>query len=314
MDAMGAVGAHLTGLGERVGRLDHGRLACAAFVVVLVVFAGARTLGLPPWDSPGVDLYAYWLTHDGLAYAGAHPGWTGAYLYSPVFAQLISPLTALPWRLFAGAWTLLAAAPLLWIGGRYAILLVLLPPIAMSVLLGQLDLAYAAVAIAGFRWPALWVLPIVTKITPGVGLVWFLVRREWRSLGWALGATLAIVAASAALDPGAWRDWIGMLRRMEFPELGGNLVFLPVPLWLRAPAATVLVAWGARTDRRWTVPVGMCLALPTVWLNSPTILVGLLPFVVVGGREPAGRWVRSRGWLRSRSSTADVSPEAGVSR
>ena len=278
---------------ERFRRLDLDRLAMAAFVVVILVFAGARTFGMSPWDGRGVDLYAYWTTRDGLAYSTAHQGDTGAYLYSPVFAQVISPLTMLPWRVFAGAWTLLAAAPLLWLAGRYAILLLFLPPVAMSVLLGQLDLVFAAAVVAGFRWPAVWAIPIVTKITPGVGLVWFLARREWRSLGTAIAATLAVVAVSAALDPRGWIAWIEMLRRMEFPVLGGNLYFLPVPLWLRVPVAVGLIAWGALTDRRWTVPVGVCLALPTVWLNSPTILVAVLPLVAAGSRTPAGKWLRS---------------------
>jgi hypothetical protein len=285
-------------LAARFGRLDLDRLASAAFVVVIMVFAGARTFGLSPWDGRGVDLYAYWTTRDGLDYATAHMGDTGAYLYSPVFAQVISPLTSLPWRVFAGVWTLLAAAPLLWLAGRYAIVLLLLPPIAMSVLLGQLDLVFAAAVVAGFRWPALWALPIVTKITPGVGLVWFLVRREWRSLGLAAAATLVVVAASAALDPGGWIAWVEMLRRMEFPVLGGNLIFLPVPLWIRLPVAVGLIAWGALTDRHWTVPVGVCLALPTVWLNSPAILVAILPLVAAGARTPAGKWLRSDGVSR----------------
>jgi len=37
-----------------------------------------------------------------------------------------------------------------------------------------------AVAIAvGFRYPAAWALVLITKVTPGIGLVWFAVRREW---------------------------------------------------------------------------------------------------------------------------------------
>ena len=53
---------------------------------------------------------------------------------------------------------------------------------------------------------------------------------------------------------------------------------------LRLPLAALLVAWGARTDRRWVLPVGICLALPTIWLNSPTILVARGP--VAGSLRP----------------------------
>ncbi len=271
--------------------LDLRRLAIPSFIVVVAVFAGLRLLGVDPWAMPAYDLYAYWTTRDGLAYAAALQGNTGAYLYSPAFAQLIAPLTALSWPVFAGLWTALVAAPLAWLAGRYAVLVVLLPPVFLSVALGQLDLLFALVAVIGLRWPAVWAFPILTKITPGVGLVWFLVRGEWRSLWIALGATLAIVALSALIDSRGWADWLAMLLRMEFPKLGGGLWFLPLPLGFRLFVAAALIAWGAATDRRWVLPVGVCLSLPTVWLNSPTILVAVLPLVAAGARTPAAAWL-----------------------
>ncbi|MBA3877004.1 MAG: hypothetical protein C0498_08720 [Anaerolinea sp.] len=302
----------------RTDRLDLDRLASGAFVVVVAAFVGLRALGVDPWAMPAFDVYAYWATRDGFDYSVARQGDTGAYLYSPVFAQLISPLTALPWPIFAGVWTAIVAAPLLWLAGRYAIALVITPPVFMSVALGQLDVLFAAVALVGLRWPAVWVLPIVTKVTPGIGLLWFLVRREWWSLGLALSATLATVVASAALDPDGWAGWIAMLGRTEFPELGGGLWFLPVPLWLRVLAAAALIAWGAATDRRWVLPVGVLLSLPTVWLNSPTILVALLPLAVAGAQTPAGAWLRSTAATSATSAPAATSatsvPAAAIGR
>ena len=41
--------------------------------------------------------------------------------------------------------------------------------------------------VLGFRWPFTWAFVLLTKVTPGVGLLWFAVRREWRSLAIALG-------------------------------------------------------------------------------------------------------------------------------
>ena len=277
---------------DRPDRIDFGRLAIPSFVVVLAVFAGMRLLGVEPWAMPAYDLYAYWATRDGLAYAAAHQGDTGAFLYAPVFAQVIAPLAALPWPVFAGIWTALVAAPMVWLAGRFSIVLILLPPIFVSVASGQLDLAFAVVVLLGLRWPALWVLPVLTKITPGIGLLWFLVRGEWRSLGIAAIATAIVVAVSAAVDPAAWAGWIAMLLRMDFPELGGGLWFLPLPLGFRLFVAAALIAWGAATNRRWVLPVGVCLSLPTVWLNSPTILVALLPLGAAAARTPAGAWLR----------------------
>lgn len=281
-------------MSPRHDQLDLGRLAVAAYVVVLAVFVGLRLLAVEPWAMPAYDVYAYWLTRSGFDYSTAHQGVTGAFLYSPAFAQAISPLTALSWPVFAGIWTALLAAPLVWLAGSYAVGFFILPPVFMSIALGQLDLLFAVVAIVGLRRPWLWALPILTKVTPGVGLVWFLVRREWRQLGWALGATVAIAAVSAILDPAGWRGWIALLLRMDFPVLGGGLWFLPIPLLVRLPLAAALVAWGAMKDRRWVLPVGVLLALPTVWLNSPTILIAMLPFTPAGARIPAGAWLRAR--------------------
>ncbi len=44
----------------------------------------------------------------------------------------------------------------------------------------------AAIAL-GFRYPATWAFVLLAKVTPGIGLLWFLVRREWRNLAIALG-------------------------------------------------------------------------------------------------------------------------------
>ena len=64
-----------------------------------------------------------------------------------------------------------------------------------------------------FRWPGTWSFVLLTKVTPGIGLLWFAARREWRNLAIALGVTAAIVAVSMAIDPALWRSWIELLLR-----------------------------------------------------------------------------------------------------
>ena len=70
-------------------------------------------------------------------------------------------------------------------------------PVSQEILIGNIHLLLAAAIVLGFRWPGTWAFVLLTKVTPGVGLLWFAVRREWRSLGIALGATAAIVAVSS---------------------------------------------------------------------------------------------------------------------
>jgi hypothetical protein len=277
------------------GELAIRRLAVSGFALVVVIFCIARLLNLYPWNERLFDLWAYWSTRYGLDYTWARPGASGAYIYSPAFAHLIAPLTALPLPVFTAVWTAFVAATLYWLAGWRSFFVGLLIPVTMSIAIGQTDLLMAAAIVIGFRWPAAWFLPIVTKLTPGIGLLWFAARREWRSLAIALGATVAIAVASFAIDPKAWLGWLAMLGRMEFPAAGDG-VYLPVPAWIRMPLVVALIVWGARSNRRWVVPVGVCLALPTVWLNTPTILVAILPMLSRGIQAPAGRWLRDGGF------------------
>jgi hypothetical protein len=266
------------------------RLATSGFVLVVAIFALVRLLDMYPWNDRIFDLWAYWSTRFDLDYTLTRPGESGAYLYSPAFAQLISPLTVLPLPLFMATWTVLVAAVFYWLAGWRAFFVGLLAPVTMSIALGQLDVLMAAAIVVGFRWPAAWLLPIITKVTPGIGVLWFAARADWRSFGVALGATAAVVGVSMALDPRAWVGWIEMLLRFEAPT-AANGVFLPVPLWVRLPLVALLIVWGARTDRRWTLPIGVTFAMPTVWLNTPTVLVAILPLIPLAADAPAARWL-----------------------
>ena len=107
---------------------------------------------------------------------------------------------------------------------------------------------------------------------------WSAQRPPPRSTGERFGAGPQAVAVIRLHRPG-WQ-----VRAIHQVECGSEP--------LRLPLAALLVAWGARTDRRWVLPVGICLALPTIWLNSPTILVALLPLAAAGAATPAGAWLR----------------------
>jgi hypothetical protein len=256
------------------------RLLRDGFVILAVAFVAIRLAGIPPW-ADSVDAYAYWTTRDGAFYDEATTGRIGAYLYSPAFAQLLTPFVWLPLAAFTALWTALNSATLWFLLRRWALPSLLFIPIAFEIVSGNVHLLFAAAIVVGFRWPAAWALILLTKVTPGVGLIWFLVRREWRSLAIALGATALIVVASVILDPSQWARWLELLRADAGGAGNAAFVttgwFLPVPLVPRLILAAAIAAFAGLTDRRWLLPVAVLVATPVLWLNSFAVLAACVP-------------------------------------
>jgi hypothetical protein len=256
------------------------RLLRDGYIILAAVFVGLRLFSIQPW-ADSVDAYAYWTTRTGDFYAAAETGQIGAYLYSPAFAQALAPFVALPLALFTALWTALNFAALWWLLRRWALPSLLFLPIPFEIISGNVHLLYAVAIVAGFRYPASWALMLLTKVTPGVGLLWFVARREWRALAIAIGFTAAIVAVSFVLDRSAWEGWIAILRsdlagagQASFETVGW---YLAVPLLPRLVVAAILTVVAALTDRRWLVPVAVVLALPVIWLNGFAVLAAVVP-------------------------------------
>jgi len=294
----------------RVRAHVRARLGFDLAIVMAVVFVALRLFDVAPWNAPVLDLHTYWQTRDGFEYV-LDPYTIGAYLYAPAFAQVIAPLTALPWPVFSAIWTALICAVLIWLAGRWAFPVVLTGTVALEVFLGQIDLFIAAVILVGFRYPAVWAFPLLTKVAPGIGLLWFAVRREWRSLAIAVGATLAVAAVSAVLAPGAWAAWLDLLRRSLFERQTIEGTYVAIPMGVRLPIAALLIAWGARTDRRWTVPIGVILAMPILWLNVFSLAVAVVALRPEFGMTPARRWLQAHGLLAPEANVG-AAPAAGI--
>ncbi len=221
------------------------RLLRDGYIILAVVFVGLRLFSIEPW-ADSVDAYAYWTTRTGDFYATAETGRIGAYLYSPAFAQALTPLVVLPLAVFTALWTAINFAALWWLLRRWALPSLLFLPIPFEIISGNVHLLYAVAIVAGFRYPATWALMLLTKVTPGVGLLWFLARREWRALAIALGVTAAIVAVSFVLDPSAWEEWIAILRG-DLAGAGQGSIRDPRLVSRRAAAAS---AGGRRAHHR----------------------------------------------------------------
>ena len=274
----------------------HGAFIALAVYLVLL---GSGHLPL------AVDAHAYWAADPLIPYRPSHLGDFNAFFYSPAFAQVLWPLTRLPWSLFAAAWTGILVAALYVQAGRWFGLVV--PLVAVELAMGNIHLLLGLAIAAGLVWPAAWAFPLLTKITPGIGLLWFMARREGRLLAIAALATAAFVVPSFVFSPGAWADWV----RLVMSPLG-NPNGIDIPLALRLPFAAALIVWGGRTDRRWTVVVGSWLAVPALWWNSTAVLVALIP--VLDSSVPLARlaaWRRGPLLQRSTRAVDGVIPTAG---
>jgi len=266
--------------------------AVVAVVVWAVIVANAE-----PYDwasiGPGHDARPYWTALAGQPYGTSRVGAHDAYLYSPAFLEVLSPLRALPWQAFLAGWTaILLLATLALVGPLLLgpVLLLAIPELWG----GNVTLLIGLAIVAGFRFSGAWAFPLLTKVTPGLGLVWFGVRREWRALAVAGVTTLVVVVVSFVFAPPAeWRDWVAVLAGNSGAPIDSGS--FPLPLLLRLPVALVLTVWAARTGRRWVLPVACLIALPVIWYGSVSLLLAVIPLAFPAwtawpGRSLVHRW------------------------
>jgi Glycosyltransferase family 87 len=228
----------------------------------------------------GYDARAYWLAWHHSPMYGLPPNTADAYLYSPAFAQALWPLAQLPWPLFLAAWAVAGFAVYAWLlrplgWSLAAPLLVFCLPQAM---VGNIWPLLAVVLVFGFRHPGLWALSLLTKVTAGVGVVWFAARGEWRDLARLLVPTALVTAVSVAISPQLWADWLHILAG---GGTGGDAAGgYDLPLGYRLPVAFALAVYAGRRSRPGILAASLALACPVFalsYLMSNAFLLTALP-------------------------------------
>ncbi len=275
----------LTILQRRQRMLD--RTLRLAFIVVLVVFTILRPV-------PAGDAHAYWAVD--LANPYTRPVATqDAFTYPPPAALFFAVLGQLPFEVFEALWTLLIGFALLWLTGPWALAFLVLPVVASDLYLGNIHVLLGAAVVGSLRRPGLWAIPLLTKPSVGVGLLWFVVRKEWGRLAIALGVTAALAALAFVLAPNLWSQWIDYVLGTGLSPNIGTAYAVPIPFLIRLPAAALLVIWGARTKRPWTLPTAAMLGLPVLWLVGLAMLAGAFAVSAWGPlRDQARRWTATR--------------------
>ena len=232
-----------------------------------------------------------------------HPDFPGLFRYSPVIAWLFVPASWLSWPALIAVYLAMSGLALVALTRAQAWLFVVaFPPVLLELLNGNIHLFMALAVWVGLRWPAAWAFILLTKVTPGVGLLWFAGRRDWRGLVIALGTTAAIVVVGVLIAPGQWVDWV---RSLVFGSAEPAAPGVP-PLWLRLPVAAAIAFAAGRTGRAWLVPVSVFLGLPQLWIQGLAILTASFPLYWERDRwRVDGRLVAPEGATR-RNQPAEV--------
>jgi hypothetical protein len=261
--------------------------------IALSVLAVLALVGMWWWMTGQTwhdDSYAFWSAwNDGKLYP---PHWepVSAYVYSPTFAQAFWPLTRLPWPVVNSLWAALQIGALVWMlrpVGAVAALLVPWPFLAGSGTAvfatinngNPMILTAAALTLGLSRWPGAFAFVLLTKVSAGIGILWFAVRREWRKLAIAIGTTVVLVLISLPIAPHLWVQWVRLLAGAATSAGGSSAldkeIFLPVPIAVRGTIGLAVVLVASWRRIRWIVPLGCFLALPDIHLGGFAVLAAV---------------------------------------
>jgi len=243
----------------------------------------------------------------------------GLYLYSPLPAIVVLPLTALQLHDAATMYVVLQLfmvlgicllMPVSWTV-RLAILAVacLAPPIDQDLNVGNVSLLMTLVGVIAWRWmdkPVSAVaITISAAIRPTMALIgaWWAIRGQWRLIGWmAVTALILIVLSLPFVGIQGWFDYLTVLRNTtHFEAVYRNWALnaiayqngLPDPWPTLALVASLVLAIGAmllslRRDRELSYIVtftATLIASPLLWDHYMTNM--LVPAAFMASR---GRW------------------------
>jgi len=252
-------------------------LGLSIFGYVLFAWLMLAVPGTPNFKSiVGFDSFAYWNV-DAFHPYNAALGTIGSFTYSPALALVASPAHLLPFGLFFVLWDSFLIVNLVWLTRRMTLVWLVFPAGAARALPRQRPHPAGHGLRPRVRIPGAVVdrpahqgharsLAALVRRSAGNGDRWLGSGRDRGHLGRFVRhcpgrmVRLAEVLTSAQSTGAGSNDWYAFL----FP-----------PLWLRLAAAACLVVWGARTDRRWVVPVATAIAMPVIWVTTPAILVAI---------------------------------------
>jgi hypothetical protein len=262
---------------QRIALVVLAAIGGALLAIVVVLF----------WQNPG-DNYAYWLAAQRLV-AGEPVYVTGeaafapyAYHYTPPLAQVLAPLTLfLPSVAYIIGYRVLEVLTVWYLAGRAMLpmlALIAFLPVAIELRFENVHLFMAvAIVLALWRWPLLFAVAAIVKVSPGLGIVYLVLRRRFRDAAIAVVVGAAICAVSYVLSPNLWQEFLAAIG--DRAGITGNSL-IPVPYVVRAIAGLVLAVAGGIVGRRrgeLLLVLAITAANPNLALNGFAVLAAAVP-------------------------------------
>ena len=288
------------GIGAAFQRPNVRRVLIGA--AVLGALLGIETLVLHLATDPLADVHAYYDAGARLN-AGlplyvqtAGPDEAAFYRYPPLLAIAFRPLALLPFPLAAGVWeavlvALFAATIVrLGTGGRtWVVLGMLALPTAWSLVIGQAQVAVTLLMALGSPWA----LAVATnlKILPALAAIWWIGRRDLRSLAWFAAWLAGLAVLQLVLEPSGTLAFPGFLGLDQVGDVNNVSLYAISPwLWAAALVAGIAVAWRL-APTRWGWPAAVALSV----FATPRLLVYQLSTLIAALREPGEPCSKGRG-------------------
>ena len=258
--------------GPHAVRAIRDGLSIAGLVFLVLVMRG---------EGPGYDFFAYWSVDPANPYA-IKEGF-GAFHYAPPLVWLVGPLKLIPWPAAYWLWFGFLCVVLIWLARDWALAWLAFPPVVFELYHGNIHLLIAAALVLMLRRPPAFLFLALSKVSPGIAALWWLVRREWRPLAVALGASLVVIAISFALTPALWVEYVTHISS----EANHAPNLIAIPLLVRLPFAAALVVVAARLDRPTLLAPAVVLALPLLWIHGLAVLVAVTPLMRMERSAPS---------------------------
>jgi hypothetical protein len=212
----------------------------------------------------------------------------GFYRYPPLLAIAFRPLALLPYETAALIWEafliVLFIGTLVRLGIRnewtWIVSGWLAAPIAWSLAVGQAQVAVTFLVALGAPWAV--ALAGHLKILPIIVAVYWVGRRDWRSVGWFVAWMVGLTALTFVLEPAGTIAFIGFSDLGQVGEVR-NLSLYEISPLLWAAFVVGLIALALRFAR---TPAGWPLAVAASVLATPRLLMYQLSTLQAGVRPP----------------------------